>query len=73
MTRPDGVSRRHLNKAGLLLASSLAMPGLLAQTNKRKLERTRIVMAVGSKASLGYLPLTISEQLGYFKAEGLDL
>ncbi|MEY3871581.1 MAG: hypothetical protein RLZZ296_576 [Pseudomonadota bacterium] len=70
MTRPDGITRRQWGGAGLLLASSLAVPALLAQT---KLERTRIVMAVDGKASLGFLPLTISEQLGYFKAEGLDL
>ncbi len=73
MTRTDGISRRHFGRAGVLLATSLALPALQAQTNSRKLERTRIVMAVGGKASLGYLPLTISEQLGYFKAEGLDL
>ncbi len=73
MTRPDGISRRYLGKAGLLLATSLAMPALKAQTRQRKLERTRIVIAVGGKAALGYLPLTISEQLGYFKAEGLDV
>ncbi len=73
MTRPDGMSRRHFGKAGLSLATFLALPALQAQSSRRKLERTRIVMAVGGKASLGYLPLTISEQLGYFKAEGLDL
>jgi len=73
MTRSDGISRRYLGKAGLFLATSLAIPALKAQTSQRKLERTRIVLAVGGKASLGYLPLTISEQLGYFKAEGLDL
>jgi NitT/TauT family transport system substrate-binding protein len=28
---------------------------------------------VGGKAAFYYLPLTISEQLGYFKAEGLDV
>ena len=72
MGRTDGISRRQLGGAGLLLATSLAMPALQAQP-RPKLERTRIVMAVGGKASLGYLPLTISEQLGYFKAEGLDL
>ncbi len=52
------------------MASSLTMPTLRAQP---KLERTRLVMAVDGKASLGFLPLTIAQQLGYFKAEGLDL
>lgn len=70
MTRPDGMTRRQWSGAGLLLAGSLAMPALRAQP---KLERTRVVVAVDGKASLGFLPLTISEQLGYFKAEGLDI
>ena len=70
MMRPDGVTRRQWGGAGLLWASSLAVPVFGAQP---KLERTRLVMAVDGKASLGFLPVTISEQLGYFKAEGLDL
>jgi NitT/TauT family transport system substrate-binding protein len=70
MTRPDGITRRQWGSAGLLWASSLAVPALRAQP---KLERTRLVVAVDGKASLGFLPLTISEQLGYFKAEGLDV
>jgi NitT/TauT family transport system substrate-binding protein len=70
MTRPDGITRRQWGSAGLLWASSLAVPALQAQP---KLERTRLVVAVDGKASLGFLPLTISEQLGYFKAEGLDV
>jgi NitT/TauT family transport system substrate-binding protein len=70
MRRPDGISRRQWVGAGLLMASSLTMPTLRAQP---KLERTRLVMAVDGKASLGFLPLTIAQQLGYFKAEGLDL
>jgi NitT/TauT family transport system substrate-binding protein len=76
MTRPDGISRRQVGRAGLLLASSLAsllaMPSLQAQP-RLKPERTRLVIAVGGKASLSFLPLTLAEQLGYFKAEGLDL
>src|SRR5258705_512364 len=37
------------------------------------LERKDVHVAVGGKASLYYLPLTIAEQLGYFKEEGLNL
>ena len=70
MTRPDGMTRRQWGGAGLLLAGSLTLPALRAQP---KPERTRLVMAVDGKASIGFLPLTISEQLGYFKAEGLEL
>jgi NitT/TauT family transport system substrate-binding protein len=71
MRRTEGISRRQLG-AGFFLATSLVMPDLQAQP-RLKLERSRVVIAVGGKPSLGYLPLTISEQLGYFKAEGLDL
>src|SRR6266853_596717 len=36
-------------------------------------EKKDVHVAVGGKASLYYLPLTIAEQLGYFKEEGLNL
>ena len=36
-------------------------------------EKKDVHIAVGGKASLYYLPLTIAEQLGYFKDEGLTL
>src|SRR5690349_21997168 len=51
------------------LAAALAATGLHAQT----LEKKDVHIAVGGKASLYYLPLTIAEQLGYFKAEGLNV
>jgi NitT/TauT family transport system substrate-binding protein len=37
------------------------------------LEKPQLTLAVGGKNLLYYLPLTIAEQLGYFKAEGLDI
>src|SRR5712691_1332315 len=37
------------------------------------LEKKDVHIAVGGKASLYYLPVTIAEQLGYFKDEGLNL
>ena len=37
------------------------------------LEKPKLTLAVGGKNLLYYLPLTIAEQLGYFKAEGLEL
>jgi NitT/TauT family transport system substrate-binding protein len=37
------------------------------------LEKKDVHVAVGGKASLYYLPLTIAEQLGYFKEEGLSV
>jgi NitT/TauT family transport system substrate-binding protein len=55
---------------GALAAAAVAAPALRAQP---KLEKTKVAVAVGGKAGFYYLPLTIAEQLGYFKAEGLDV
>ncbi len=67
---PSSLSRRSFSTGAVLAAASLAAPALRAQT---KLEKTRVAIAVGGKASFYYLPLTISEQLGFFKAEGLEV
>jgi len=53
-----------------MAAAALAAPALRAQARP---EKSRVSIAVGGKASFYYLPLTIAEQLGYFKAEGLDV
>ena len=37
------------------------------------LEKPKMTIAVGGKNLLYYLPLTIAEQKGFFKAEGLDV
>lgn len=63
------LSRRKFG-AVAAMAASLAVPALRAQPT---LERSRLVIAVGGKAAFYYLPLTIAEQLGYFRAEGLDV
>lgn len=64
------INRRTFTSAAALAAASVASPALRAQP---KLERSKVAIAVGGKAAFYYLPLTISEQLGYFKAEGLDV
>ena len=51
------------------LAVALSSPLASAQA----LEKKEVQIAVGGKASLYYLPLTIAEQLGYFKDEGLSV
>ena len=38
-----------------------------------KPEKTRVTIAVGGKAALYYLPLTLAEQLGYFRDAGLEV
>ena len=69
--KPDfSLTRRRFSGAVALGAGTLAFPALRAQG---KLEKTKIALAVGGKAAFYYLPLTITEQLGYFKAEGLEV
>jgi NitT/TauT family transport system substrate-binding protein len=64
------ISRRTFVSGAAAAAASLGAPMLHAQA---RLEKTKVSIAVGGKAAFYYLPLTISEQLGYFKAEGLDV
>ncbi|HTQ72828.1 MAG TPA: ABC transporter substrate-binding protein [Burkholderiales bacterium] len=53
--------------ATLVLAASPLLAGA------QGLEKKEVKLAVGGKASLYYLPLTIAEQLGYFRDEGLTV
>jgi NitT/TauT family transport system substrate-binding protein len=64
------MSRRRLAEVAVLSAISATAPALWGQT---RLEKTKIAIAVGGKAAFYYLPLTVAEQLGYFRAEGLDV
>src|SRR5215217_5288177 len=65
------LDRRSFTVAAALGAASVAVP--LWVRAEAKIEKPRLTIAVGGKAAFYYLPLTISEQLGYFKAEGLDI
>jgi NitT/TauT family transport system substrate-binding protein len=67
---PFSLDRRTFTGLAALGAAALAVPALRAQT---RLEKTKVAIAVGGKAAFYYLPLTITEQLGYFKAEGLEV
>jgi NitT/TauT family transport system substrate-binding protein len=51
-------------------AAALALPSL---SWSQALEKPKLTIAVGGKNLLYYLPLTIAETQGYFKAEGLDV
>ena len=55
----------------LSLACLAVAAGAGAQT--QALEKKDVHIAVGGKAAFYYLPLTIAEQLGYFKDEGLNV
>ena len=56
-----------------LLASSALAATLPHWAHAQALEKSKVTVAVGGKNLLYYLPLTIAEQLGYFKAEGLEV
>jgi NitT/TauT family transport system substrate-binding protein len=54
----------------MISAAALALPTV---PYAQAVEKPKTTIAVGGKNLLYYLPLTIAEQLGYFKAEGLDI
>ena len=61
------MQRRHLV---LLGAAAVAAPALV---RAQAVEKPKLTIAVGGKNLLYYLPLSIAESQGYFKAEGLDV
>src|SRR5918992_5201079 len=46
---------------------------MFAASSYAQVEKRDVHIAVGGKASFYYLPLTIAEQLGYFKDEGVNV
>lgn len=71
--RYPGLSRRRLLAASAVLALSNAGLGSIAQADARKPEKPGVILAVNGKPALQYLPLTIADQFGWFKAEGIEL
>ncbi|PUE33290.1 ABC transporter substrate-binding protein [Limnohabitans sp. Jir72] len=55
------------------IVGSLAAAAVPHLAQAQALEKPKLTIAVGGKNLFYYLPLTIAEQLGYFKAEGLDV
>ena len=64
-----GFNRRIFSSAAASLLA-LAVPTLHAQP---RLEKARLAIGVATKSAIGFLPLTIADQLGYFKAQGLEV
>ena len=64
------ISRRQLIKFAGSAGLFSMTPGLLLA---QKLEKTSVHIAVGGKVGTYYQALSIAEQLGYFKDEGLDV
>lgn len=60
-------------RIGLVLFVALALCAGVALAQTAKPEKQKIVLVVGGKQGLIYLPLTVAERLGYFKEAGLDV
>jgi NitT/TauT family transport system substrate-binding protein len=56
-----------------VLAAAAAVVLVPALVSAQALEKKKVTIAVGGKNLLYYLPLTVAEQKGYFKDEGLDV
>lgn len=65
------ISRRNFSTAAILAAAAVAVP--LARGQSSRPEKTRLSIAVGAQSSFSTLPLTIASQLGYFRAEGIEV
>ena len=63
--------RRTVLKTLLAAPAAIALPRLAFAQGKP--EKSKLTIAVGGKNLFYYLPLTIAEQLGYFKDEGLQV
>ena len=57
----------------LIRLAALVLAALPAFSAGAAPEKPEVVIAVGGKPSLYYLPLTLAERLGYFRAEGLQV
>jgi NitT/TauT family transport system substrate-binding protein len=64
------ISRRQILKLAGAVGAAGAFPGI---AYSQSLEKKEVTIAVGGKALIYYLPLTIAELRGYFKDEGLDV
>jgi NitT/TauT family transport system substrate-binding protein len=60
-----------MKRVAQVLAAMLALAA--AHAAHAQLEKRDVHIAVGGKTAFYYLPLTIAEQLGYFKQEGLEV
>jgi NitT/TauT family transport system substrate-binding protein len=57
----------------IALAAALVLTATCAAGGQEKPETARVRLAVGGKPALFYLPLTVTERLGYFREQGLDV
>ncbi|MGE0718932.1 MAG: ABC transporter substrate-binding protein [Alphaproteobacteria bacterium] len=67
--------RRQVLRSTAAAAGAVLAAPLVGRTafGQGKIEKPKVVLAVGGKSALYYLALTIAEKRGYFKDEGLDM
>src|SRR5512136_2180276 len=68
--------RRSLSMLGIARIAALVAAvtlGFASPAFAQAPEKSKVTIGVGGKPLLYYLPLTIAERQGYFKAEGLDV
>src|SRR5258708_32267685 len=61
-----------MKQAQAALAIFALTISLTGAAHGQAVEKKQVMLAVGGKTALYYLPLTICERLGYFKEQGLD-
>src|SRR5258708_28566134 len=62
-----------MKQAQAALAIFALTISLTGAAHGQAVEKKQVMLAVGGKTALYYLPLTICERLGYFKEQGLDV
>src|SRR5256712_9294899 len=68
-----GAARAARNLGGSMKAILVGIALAFASLAQAQIEKPDVHIAVGGKTALYYLPLTITERLGYFKDEGLNV
>src|SRR5262245_22875584 len=64
--------RTSLLPSAIAVAFALLLPHP-ASAQQGKPEMSKLRLAVGGKSAIFYLPLSVTERLGYFKDAGLDV
>jgi NitT/TauT family transport system substrate-binding protein len=71
--RDDDSKKSHPALAAGATVLALLLAGAVAGSEESKPELANVRLAVGGKPALFYLPLTVTERLGYFRDQGLNV
>lgn len=70
---PPLLTRRRFAAASALSAAAVFAPAAAVRAQGAGAALGRVTVAVGGQGVLYHLPLALADQLGYFRAEGLDV